>query len=174
MKLQNGLEINIAPATESDAAAIINYLNQIGGESDNLLFGLNGITMSVKEEEAFIANLQISPTSTMLLGKIDNLIVSVATLTASSRERIAHHGEIALSVMQAYWHLGIGTLMMQALIDFAKGTGVLEILSLGVRKENERALKLYQRLGFEPIGTFPRFFKIGGAYSDEILMNLTL
>lgn len=37
-------EVIIRKASVEDAAAIIDYLNQVGGESDNLLFGANGFS----------------------------------------------------------------------------------------------------------------------------------
>ena len=55
-----------------------------------------------------------------------------------------------------------------------KANGVTEIIHLGVRADNVRAIRLYQDLGFEEVGRFPGFFKIDGQYYDEILMNLYL
>ena len=42
MKLKDGRELTLRKAEKGDAANILAYLNQIGGESDNLLFGNAG------------------------------------------------------------------------------------------------------------------------------------
>jgi RimJ/RimL family protein N-acetyltransferase len=43
-----------------------------------------------------------------------------------------------------------------------------------MRTDNQRAIRLYESLGFQVCGTYSRFFKIGGAYYDALLMNLSL
>jgi len=49
---------------------------------------------------------------------------------------------------------------------------VIEVLHLGVKEENERGVRLYEKMGFKEIGRYPKFFKIDGEYYDEVLMNL--
>ena len=59
------------------------------------------------------------------------------------------------------------------LIDFAKKNGA-EVLELQVRSDNESAIGLYKKFGFEKIGTYKNFFKIDGEYFDADFMNLYL
>ena len=59
---------------------------------------------------------------------------------------------------------------MQMMVDFAEKTGV-EILYLEARADNKRALSLYKKYGFELIGTYENFFKIGDSYFNAVLMN---
>ena len=47
-------------------------------------------------------------------------------------------------------------------------------LSLEVRGDNARAIRLYEKLGFRKLCTFPAFFKIGGEPVDFDLMNLEI
>ena len=93
---------------------------------------------------------------------------------AAGRTRIAHVGGVAISIKRAYWHLGIGSIAMQVMIDFAKSTGVLRVLSLEVRAGNERAIALYQRFGFAEVGRHAGRINVRGTYYDEILMDLDL
>ena len=62
---------------------------------------------------------------------------------------------------------------MQRAIEQAREAGI-EIISLEVRADNLGAIALYRSFGFEEIGFFCRFGKIGGAYYDALLMNLYL
>lgn len=174
MKLRNGMILLIDKAQKDDAKQVINYLNIVGGESDNLLFGANEFTMSVEEEENFIGNLEQSKSSALLVGKIEDEIVCFGSVMASSRERISHQSDLAVTVKKKYWGLGIGTFLMQALIEYAKQSEKTEILHLGVKCDNENAINLYKKMGFEEMGRYKRFFKIGEEYYDEILMNLYL
>ena len=174
MKLKNGLQIEISKAKCSDAAEMIEYLNIVGGESDNLLFGKNGFAITVEEEECFIENLLNSKTSALLVGKIDDKIVCVGSLTSPHHKRISHQSDLAISVKKNYWNLGVGTHLMHSLINFAKENGQTEILHLGVRSDNHNAITLYRKMGFIEIGKYDRFFKINNEYFDEVLMNLYL
>ena len=174
MILKNGKELQIRMAKKEDAAEIIAYLNIIGGESDNLLFGANEFHMTIEQEEKYIEGLKDSPTSALLVGVVEGRIICVGSLTAPTRERIAHQCNIGMSVLKEFWGFGVGSHLMAALIDFAKSTRKLEIIHLMVRSDNERAITLYKKMGFQEIGLYPKYTKINGQYFDDILMNLYL
>jgi len=84
LKLKNGCELDIRSAKKEDAVEIINYLNVVGGESNNLLFGANEFHMTVEQEEKYIEGLENSPTSTLLIGFVDGKIVCVGSVMASN------------------------------------------------------------------------------------------
>ncbi len=172
--LKNGLNLEISNAKKEDAAGLIEYLNIIGGESDNLLFGRGEFQISVKDEEDYIDNIAASKVSVLLVGKIANEIVSVACLDAPNRQRIAHQADISVSVKQKYWNIGVATNMINELILRARQNGITKVLHLGVKADNENAILLYEKLGFKKIGEYKKFFKIGDKFYDEILMNLYL
>ena len=148
MKLKDGQELTLRKAEKADAANILAYLNQVGGESDNLLFGKDGMQMPVEAEEEFIESTNGCKTSVLLVGLVENEVACVGSISASSRERIAHLGEVAVSVAKKYWRLGIGEALMKELIAFARQTGKLKTLYLGVRDGNGGAVALYRKLGF--------------------------
>lgn len=164
--------ITIEKAKVSDAEALLEYLKQIGGETDNLTFGAEGLPCSVEDEEKYIESLENSTSSVMFIAKIDGKIVGDAHFSSSTRERIKHRGEIGISVIKEYWGCGVGSRLMESLIDFAKNTAGCEIIALQVRSDNERAINLYKKYGFEKIGQFKGLLKIDGEYVDCDLMNL--
>ena len=166
------MEFTIEKAKVSDAAAVLEYLKQIGGETDNLSFGAEGLPCSVEDEEKYIESLQDSASSTMFFAKCDGRIIGDASFSSSPRERIKHRGEIGISVDKEYWGNGIGSKLMEKIIDFAKNTAGCEIIHLQVRSDNERAIRLYKKYGFEKIGQFKGYVKIDGEYIDCDLMNL--
>ena len=61
----------IEKAKPEYAAALLDYLRAVGGESDNLTFGAEGIPATVEEETAFLEKNTTSPRSIMLLAKED-------------------------------------------------------------------------------------------------------
>lgn len=166
------MNFTIENAKASDAAAVLEYLKQIGGETDNLTFGAEGLPFSVEDEEKYIESLQNSTSSAIFFAKIDGKIIGDASFSSSPRERIKHRGEIGISVVKEYWGEGIGSKLIEIIIDFAKNTAGCEIIHLQVRSDNERAIKLYRKYGFEKIGQFKGYLKIDGEYVDCDLMNL--
>ena len=173
MVLKNGQELHIRKAEKKDAQNILDYLNIVGGESDNLLFGAGELSLTVGQEEQFIENMNSSLNSALFVGLSDDKIVCVGSVSTPGRQRISHQAEIAVSVLKAFWGIGVGKCLMSEIINFAR-TNKLEILHLGVKEDNVRATELYTKLGFTKIGVYPKFFKINGQYYDQILMNLYL
>lgn len=78
-----------------------------------------------------------------------------------------------MSVRKKYWHIGVGSAIMEALIELAKEAS-LKNVELGVYADNERAIALYKRFGFEEIGRHRGRMCVDGEYYDEILMDLHL
>lgn len=172
--LKSGEVLTLRRPAEEDAVSMISYLNQVGGESDNLLFGENEFPLTPKEEAAYLKSLETQPGTLMLMGLIGSDIVSVAQISSSPRKRIAHNAEVALSVKKSHWQKGIGRQMMMELLTFAKHTGTIRTVSLGVKSDNEHAIRLYEQLGFEQVGIHKDFFFIRGEFFDEILMDLKI
>lgn len=166
------MKFTIEKAKASDAKAVLEYLKQIGGETDNLTFGAEGLPCSVEDEEKYIESLQNSTSSVMFFAKCDGRIIGDASFSSSPRERIKHRGEIGISVVRDYWGKGIGSKLMESIIDFAKNVAGCEIIHLQVRSDNERAIGLYKKYGFEKIGQFKGYIKIDGKNVDCDLMNL--
>ncbi len=169
--LKNNSILTLDRAIHSDANAIVEYTNIVGGESDNLTFGKNEFRMTVLEEELFINNINKTDNSIIIVGKIDNEIVSVGTFMSNNRARIKHQATIGISVKKSYWSLGIGTALMEELIAFGKKHKITKVIRLEVLSENINAIKLYRKLGFEELGLFKKYFYVNDEYKDAIFMN---
>ncbi len=169
-------KLKINKATKKDAKRIIEYLNIIGGESDYLLFGENEFkNMPIEREMEIIEKMNLSTKSVMYVGKINDEIVSIGSLDGiGNRARVAHRGELAISVKKKYWNKGIASKMMEELISFAKDVAKLEVIQLDVRSDNLNAIKLYKKFGFEEIGFDEKYFKMEEEYFHAVMMNLYL
>ena len=173
IKLKNGQVLILRKPTVDYAEKMVNYLNIVGGESDNLLFGKDEFHLSVEQEKEYIKNLSNTKDAFMVIGVINNEVVSVAQIRKLGRKRIAHNSEIAISVKKDFWGIGVGSAVMEQLIEFAKNNNILNI-SLGVKGSNSKAINLYKKFGFEKVGVHKNYFNINGVFDDEILMDLYL
>ncbi len=166
--------LEIRKVTASDAKNILEYCKVIGGESDNLTFGAEGVDITVDREREYLESILHSDRQLYLVAVSDGEIVGTAVFTSFAKPRLAHRAEISLSVKKAMWGNHIGTRFMEKIIDFAKNTAKTEIISLEVRSDNRRAIALYEKFGFETVGTFPGFMKINGEEVNCDIMRLRL
>ena len=170
VELKGGQKLCLRSAQPEDAAQIIQFLNCIGGESDFLLFGAGECVISEEEERAYIQRTARTENALMLLGLVEDEIVSVSQVVPGGRARIAHTCEVSISVRKKFWGCGVGSAVMRQLIAFAQHAEGLRSMALGVNEANSRALSLYRKLGFVEYGRYPHFFCVDGTYFDEILM----
>ncbi len=164
----------IRKAAVSDAENILEYCKAVGAETDNLTFGAEGISLTVEKEREYLKSFTDSDKQLYLVAEENNEIVGTAVFSGFSKARLSHRAEISISVKKAMWGNHIGTRFMERIIDFAKNTAHTEIISLEVRSDNERAISLYRRFGFEKIGTFDGYMKVNGKDVSCDIMRLNL
>ncbi len=107
----------------------------------------------MEEEENFLQKSKSSENQIFLLGFINNQIVATLNFAGGNHPRIQHTGEFGMSVAKEYWGMGIGSLMIDVLIDWAKKTEMIKKINLRVREDNSRAIHLYKKKGFQKEGT---------------------
>ena len=166
--------LNIRKATARDAEGILEYCKIIGGETDNLTFGAEGIGLSAEKESQYLQSVFNSENDLYLIAEENDEILGVCNLTSFKRERLAHRAEISISVRKQMWGKHIGTELLRKTLEFAQNTNRIEIISLEVRTDNIAAISLYKKFGFEVIGTFKGFVKVDGEYFDCHIMGLLL
>ena len=164
------MDIIIEKATAQDAEQLLEYLKRIGGETDNLSFGAEGLGFSVESESEYLESLKDSKDGVMLLAKHGEKIVGNASLNRYPR-RMRHRGELSVTVLKEYWNHGIGSMLMEKTIEFAKENG-FDIIDLQVRSDNSYAIHLYEKYGFKRIGEHPEFFKINNNSIAFVYMYL--
>ena len=165
-------EFDIREATPEDAEKIIAYLAQVGGETDYLSFGKEGLPISTEEEEKFIQNINKEEHSVLYVVWKNGEIIGDASLSGFSR-RMSHRAEFGISVVKSEWGQGIGSALLQKCIMYAKEHAI-ELINLEVRSDNIRAIHVYEKYGFRKIGTSPAYYKMDGTYYDFDLMVLDL
>ena len=102
----------------------------------------------------------------------DGRVVATAGVDAvGTRDKLRHRAEFGISVLRAYWGLGLGRALTEACIQCAKEAGY-EQIELTVVAENERAIALYRKAGFVEFGRNPRGFRSRTSGYQEIIHML--
>ena len=171
--LSVGMNIIYREVEASDAAELLKYNSKVGGETDYLSFGADSFNISAESEARFINRFKSSAKNLMLVALDGDRIIANASVERNRIPRYSHRAELSITVLREYWGWGIGTAMMQRLIEFSRDSGA-EIIYLDVRADNERAKALYRKFGFESVGIFKNYFKIKNDRFDAEIMTLLL
>jgi RimJ/RimL family protein N-acetyltransferase len=171
--LKDGSTLRISHAEPADAERLVAYASRTATESDFLTFGEGEFGVAVEEEVRFVASLEGGGAGFMLKGAVGHDIVSLAVVMRGKRPRIAHVGELGLSVAKSHWGLGAGRRMCEACIDVARTLGVTKMI-LDARSDNAVAIGLYERLGFVREGERTRVFRIRGEYFSAVMMGMEI
>lgn len=130
--------------------------------------------MTEEKERSFLRSTYNADNHLCLLALHGNTIIGTLTFAAGNRPRVRHRGTFGMSVAKEWWGKGAGGILIDALIDWARGTGIVTKINLTVRVDNERGIRLYKRKGFVQEGILTREMFVNGAYVDALAMGLEL
>lgn len=168
------MNITYREAEPSDSGKFLEYSKRVGGESDNLTFGSEGLPFSISQEAEQIRRYKGNPYSLMRLAFDEGELIGTGVVSIiSERERFIHRRELAVSVRKDYWGKGVGTELLKRITEFCKTSGA-KTVELEVRSDNERAIALYKKFGFKKVGTNEKFFRFGDEFFPADYMHLYL
>lgn len=85
-------------------------------------------------------------------------------------DRLSHCGWICLGVRENFQRRGIGACLLKTLTVTADVLAGLQRVQLTVFADNEPALRLYEKFGFEIEGRHRRFVRRGSTFVDAVTM----
>ena len=105
--------------------------------------------------------------------KNEQRIVGSVSLGFNEREVFRHKGELSIAVHDDYQNMGIGSAMLKHLLDIARMKKLTKV-SLNVDTDNDRAIHIYKKAGFEIEGKLIKERYIDGKFGDEYRMAIFL
>ena len=155
-------ELLIREAEVEDAAALVSFLNRVSVETDFTSLDGDGILLT-SEEMAIFLNKQASwDNQITLLALLNDEIAGIVNITADQHQRVRHIGDLFIVIGKRYWNNGLGSLLLEEVVEWAQASGILRRLQLTVQTRNQAAVHLYQKYGFAIEGRQER-----GAYIEE-------
>lgn len=174
IKLPSGESVIIREAVKEDAEEMINFVEQVAAESDFLTFGPNEFAITLEQEERILDSLNKSNNQIMIIALIGTEIVGNLSFAGGPRPRVKHVGELGVSVCKKYWNNGIGTALVEELINWAQESKIIRKINLRVRPDNLSAIRIYQKLGFVKEGLITRDFCLDNQFYDSVQMGLCI
>lgn len=174
--LKDGRKAVLRNARESDAQGLYDYLLKSAEETHFILREPEDCCMySVEGEISFINKSLENPYQLMLVCDVDGVIAGNCQIDFYGNIKLHHRASIGIALIKEYWGLGIGSKMFDAMIQAARDYGGITRLNLDVAEENERALALYKKFGFEVMCRFPDAMMLkDGTYLAELRMTKKL
>ena len=157
-----------------DAQEIVDFYNYVGGETSYLSFEKDEYPLNVESQIEDIKSTNASPINEMILALADGKIIGIGTINSSNKIKCRHCGELGIVVAKEYQGKGIGTTIIQKLIDWAKENGVTTRIQLDTRKDNKSAIRLYEKFGFEMEGCLRNQTLLNGTYYDLCVMGMMI
>jgi putative acetyltransferase len=105
-----------------------------------------------------------------LVAEMDDEIVGQITLEVNTRQRRKHVATLGMAVSEKHRGNGIGSKLLYAVIDLAEKWMAVTRIELEVYTDNEGAIGLYKKFGFEIEGTARKYAFRDGEYIDAYLM----
>ncbi|MDE2058909.1 MAG: GNAT family N-acetyltransferase [candidate division NC10 bacterium] len=166
--LQTGTIVTIRPMVKEDAARLHEFFCRVPRE--DRLFLRDDVSLR-EVIDAWAEELDYEKVLP-LVAEVDDTIVADVTLHRRKFGWTSHVGKVRLVVDGEYRAKGLGTLMLEALIETARKAG-LEILVAEIMGGQTEALKILKRLGFTKEAVFYNYVKdqIGEEHDLVVMMK---
>ena len=106
----------------------------------------------------------------MLVACVNDRPVGNIGLVLQTNPRRRHAASLGMGVHDAYAGRGIGAALMDAALHLADNWLNISRVELTVFADNDRAIRLYRRTGFEVEGTFKNYAFRDGSLVDALAM----
>lgn len=170
-KTKSGDDYVIRDVEMRDVSGLVEYINTLSNEQTYIL--LQGEQKTIEEEKSYVEDLLSKMSKNLIVALVvESKGKIIGHTTFGMRTRVESHvGSIGISLSSDYRDQGIGRILLSKLIEIGKQKlQGLKIIELGVFGNNERAIHLYQSLGFIKYGVLPKGINHKGQFIDHIFM----
>lgn len=166
ISLDDGTPVTLRPLLKADGAALLEYFGSLPPE-DRLC--LKDDVTDPKVIENWIYDLNYD-TLLPLIALHNGKIVGDATLHFNPIGWTRHQAELRLTTSTGYRVRGLGTTLLENLIEIATRLG-LEQIHIEIPPRLDKAFYLFEKMGFKEVANLRGFVKdLEGTESDLVLM----
>ena len=162
----------IRPGKLEDSEAILDIQRSVVSEGEFLIPLATEFNKTPSQQSEWVQSILNHEKETFLVAENEGEIVGwIVFEMTKNRMRLSHTGTFGMMIRKGYRGMGIGRMLLQALLDWAESNPCIEKVSLGVFASNHAAISLYKKMGFIEEGRKVKEFKMNeNEYVDDILM----
>ena len=166
-------EIKIRPARAADAASYNAYRRCIADEPDNgITYSPGEYTRTFEEDHERILSAITNDFQHILVAEADGEIIGHCSCGGAAKLALRHVVGLGIDVHRDYRNRGVGSALMQTMLDWAQANPLIRRVELDVMTHNLPAIHLYLKNGFEIEGFRKHAYFKDGRYVDAYLMAL--
>ncbi|MEV4439550.1 GNAT family N-acetyltransferase [Streptomyces sp. NPDC049577] len=142
--LADGTTVRVRPVAPADRAAVFRLYERMSPENLRLRFFSSGPLVAERAADALCRDA--GPGDRALVAEADGDVVGLAEYHAAPDGAPATTAEVALAVADAWHHRGVGTLLLEHLVDLARAGGIRELIAEALA-ENLPVIRVFADLG---------------------------
>lgn len=165
------MSITIRQAGPSDAEALLAYTKKLlSEEGHNAPFSPGEFQRDLAEQEAILDKILQEDNSVQFLAMHNQTIVGELSCRGFDRQPLQHGTVLSMSVDFGYRSIGVGSLLMNRAVQWAKENPLIKRVELYTFATNSIAQALYHKFGFIEEGRRREFVRFGDQYVDDLVM----
>lgn len=171
---RSGRSVTVRYPTINDVDALTSYINALSQE-DTFIEIHNEVVTREKEVvylEEMLGKIE-KKQAIQLLAYSDEVLIGNCVVERG-KYRKPHSGVLGISIASSVRQEGIGTILLETLIGEVKTKLGLTLVTLSCYANNPRALHVYEKLGFQIVGTIPGAIAFHGEFVGEVMLYKTL
>ena len=169
-RLKDGRELFLRTAQVKDASQIVKLMRDVVNEGPFTLAEPDEYKSTVKSESKKIKRYKDSPGKIYLVVEVNKEITGFISFDNWDTRRTAHTGFFSVFIKKKWRGKGIGKILVNGMLDWAKENPMIRKISLYVFSTNKNAIALYKKLGFRQEGKFMNDMIIDGKFVHSIAM----
>ncbi|PHN28594.1 GNAT family N-acetyltransferase [Pseudomonas sp. ICMP 561] len=164
------------PMRAPSSAIVVERFTEAHAESVTALYNVPAVARQVLQmpyQSADIWRKRLDSSNERLISLValhEGTVVGQGSLEQFSRIRRSHCGSIGMAVAQDWQGQGIGKQLLTALLEVADNWMKLRRVELMVYSDNQAAVILYEKLGFETEGLLRDYAVRDGQFTDALTM----
>ncbi len=163
-----GEKVYLSPMNSEDAERYTEWLNDL---ATTINLSSAPKVISLEAEREFLQSLAKEGYNFAIVRKENDELIGNCGLL--SVDQVQQTAELGIFIGEAESRgQGYGSEAILLLLDFAFNLLNLHTVFLRVREFNEKARRVYEKLGFREIGRRRECVRIGGKYYDDIYMDI--
>jgi RimJ/RimL family protein N-acetyltransferase len=163
----------IRQAVEKDAQSFAELIHKVESTTNNMLFEPGERKINPENQQKMIQAFSGEDNSTIFLCETSSHLVGYLIAKGGFAKRNRHSAYLVIGILEEFRGQGIGSKLFEELDTWARKQHIHR-LELTVIANNQHALALYQKMGFEIEGTKRHSLKINDEFVDEYYMSKLL
>jgi len=162
--------VTIRPARQDDIAGIVGTIRQVADEGTYI--EAESVAQQIDYEDSLLRNNEFE-SRVFFVATVEDEVVGWVHLEVPEIEKLSHTAELTVGLVDAYRGHGIGRLLVDRGLDWARENGLVKVYN-SFPASNEEAIEFFRDHGAEIEATREDHYRIDGERVDEVMMAIDL